>query len=200
MNSETHGEGRRAGAEEGKPTSIDVMQPGFEEFLADQTVDITVKAEELDPADPGQLSGASLTVSLPQEDAAVSVKVGCHNLGLVAGAPLLRFLAESLAIINREPSAKKACGATLADCQPIDGRLSIFRLQVAGELAPTLTIVGGQHVFGIIRGEALRRFLEAATLRAAFGKQVAATDLATAVSVIRACFNAPQDLGEVRVV
>jgi hypothetical protein len=181
-----------------KPVNIDVMEAGYERFLADQTVDISATAQEFHPAEPGDLSGAQLIISLPREDAAVHLKMGCHNLGLIAGVPLFRFLAESLAIIQKGSSAKKACGATLADYQPIDGRLSIFRLHVTGEPVPVLTIVGGQHVFGVIRGEALRRFLDVAMLRTAFGKKVPITHLAIATDVVRACFNAPQDLGEVR--
>lgn len=190
---------RATSAAQSKPNNIDVMEPGYERFLADQTVDISATAKELHPADPGDLSGAKLIISLPREDAAISVNLGSHNMGLIAGAPLFRFLAESLAIIQRGSSAKKACGATLADYQPIDGRLSIFRLQVTGDPAPVLTIAGGQHVFGVIRGDALRRFLDVAMLRTAFGKKVPITHLAIAADVIRACFNTPQDLGEVRV-
>ncbi len=189
-----------ASAADSKPSNIDVTQEGYETFLADQTVDITATAEERDPADPGELSGARLLVSLPREDAAVHVKLGNHNLALIAGVPLFRFLAESLAIIERSPSAKKGCGATLADNQPINGRLSIFRLGVTAAPEPILAIWGGEHCFGIVRGEALRRFLEAAMLRAAFGKPVPPPDLAIAADVIRACFDAPQDLGEVRTV
>jgi len=195
---ETTEERNRGSGADSKPSNIDVMEPGYERFLADQMVDISATAEESHPADPGDVSGAKLIVSLPCEDAALHVKVGCHNLGLITGVALFRFLAESMAIIHRKPSAKKACGATLADYQPINGRLSIFRLQVTGDPQPTLAIFGGEHCFGVIRGEALKRFLDVAMLRAAFGKPVPITHLAIAADVICACFGSPQDLGEAR--
>jgi len=197
MDDNRTGKGDCGEATEAKPIEVDVMEEGYEAFLGDMAVDVCVKLEELDPADPGELSGAKISV-LPREEPTLNVTLGSHYLGLVAGAPLFRFLSECVDVIEQGPAAKKACAVRLASCQPIDGKLSPFELELAGAPAPSLKIVatGGGHCFGVLRGEALRRFLEVGLARAAFGRSVPPEHLAIAFDTLKACFGAIQDLGQ----
>lgn len=200
MKNETTEDRGAVKAARSKPINIDVMEPDYERFLGDQGVDIMALAEEIDPADPGEMSGANLILSGIREDTAIHAGFAYHPLGLLSGAALLRFIAEALTIIEQGPAGRVRCIAKLAAFQPtINGRLSDFYLAVCGEAEPRLSIAGAGHCFGVVGAERLQRFLRAALMRAIFGKSAPPEHLTIAAQVIQACLaRTSQDLGQVQ--
>jgi hypothetical protein len=137
-----------------KPFETEIADPKAPWYFRDACVDVFARLEELDPGDPGQLSGCSLRIldfdRLTAETDAIQ-RDGTrfsHCIGFVDAeefAPMcLADRTVSLEIALRELGSRAYSGVWLT-LTPGD--------------EPTLTAHTPHHTFGILRGRHLKLFL-----------------------------------------
>jgi len=141
-----------------KPIEIDVVDRATVEYRRDASVEAYAQLEERFPADPAELSGASLHIGDSGRYTTLWVGFGYHCLGLVFAEELARLTARGLGDAERE------------FVTPLfESRPQIQPYRVNGSY---LTLSGGElslgfggHCCGVLRGENLRVFLECVRVR-----------------------------------
>jgi len=141
---------------------VDLAGPNWEQYLADERMDLFVWLRELYPADPGQLSGAKLRIMEHGSYTALSAGIGDtlqpygdrteHWLGSVQGTTVARF-----AKFGPERDDHGRYNVFLAADENLPDTMLSLTLLEAGNRQLELNL--GGHCFGILNGELLSRFL-----------------------------------------
>jgi hypothetical protein len=157
----------------GVPLEVDLSEPGAARYVEHGTTDLYVRLEELDPGDPGELSGAVLRISASGADVAVSAGFGevlqrnggrtSHFLGF-SQAPDLDSLVAAV-LDTPENDVREFC---LLDGRQANG-LSGARLVLFTGKDPELQLCIASHSLGVLSGDLLRVFFNCLRKRAAMG-------------------------------
>jgi len=153
-----------------RPFSADIADPCYARRLADSNTDLFVRMEELDPADPGELSGAELRVHESGQDTQVTAGIGdtlqpygyrsSHFLGWLPSAETCALASADLTAADREPIFV----AFRERPDTADNRIWL-KLSTGENPAAALDIAG--HCLGVLRGDLLVRFLDCIRKRSA---------------------------------
>jgi hypothetical protein len=147
-----------------KPVEVDLADSKAEAYRRDSTVSLFVRLEELDPGDPGQLSGVLLRIVPGCEFPVLNVEIGdsvrwpAHCLGYLEDRELTQFANEAL--------AGKVTRAWLRELYG-EGRPDVFSgmaLTFNGTSEPAAPQIRVQfasgHCLGVLRGELVATFLQ----------------------------------------
>ncbi|HEY1206607.1 MAG TPA: hypothetical protein VGF05_18080 [Bryobacteraceae bacterium] len=116
--------------------------------------------EELNPGDPGELSGAKLVLcgDLGEEDSAVLAEVADHHrIGFLPGVTAKELAQLTLQGIHDPDTVLEAKLGDAEDMSCV--RFKGCVLHFEGGPTPSLTLYLGEHCFGIARGSDLIEFL-----------------------------------------
>ena len=151
------------------PVEIDLADPSAGEYLQGSATDVFVRLEEQFPADPGELSGAKLTILGAGDQVSLHVSIGDVL------QPTGYRTSHWLAYLNADGVRR------LAGLDPVNGeRESAFFLQDPDREAalgaaclvlhpgasPNLFLCISTYCLGVLRGELVERFLQCLRLRA----------------------------------
>lgn len=143
-----------------EPHTADIAAPDFLRHIADESISMFVRLEELDPPDPDQLSGARLWINETGEDTDVSADFGdtlqfdgnrtSHFLGS------LRDLRTASLAVADPTAADEEFSVGFSECSdgPNDRVRLVFQCGENAELR--LELAG--YCLGVLRGELLNRF------------------------------------------
>lgn len=139
------------------PLDVDLANPAASKYLHTSAVSGFARMEELDPADPGEMSGAELRVGDAGAAVSLSARIGTHALGYVHGEQLARFVSR----------ARKPKDETFGTLLTLDQTRSGAVLQYLPRPEPQIRLEMGfaHHCLGVLRGANLRRLMEWATVR-----------------------------------
>jgi hypothetical protein len=159
------------------PVGSHPVPEGFEIDLADlnylrwqrvENIDLFVRLEELDPADPGEISGCSLWICGAGLDTMIRANscegrhvigpVG-HCVGILQAASIRRLVDESGA------GASIMMGLREFYSKPHSTAFSGATLALSGGDRPEARVCFGTHCLGVLRPWLVERFLECARIR-----------------------------------
>jgi hypothetical protein len=133
------------------------------EDIAAGNMELHTQLEEMEPADPGELSPAFIRIFETGEDTCLTAGLAYHVLGCVTAETVREFLnlcrtgrEFEVALVDLDPNrVREKTGASL-------------KFETAGENR-SLGLYMGQHCFGVLRGTRLEAFLGACQTRAFMG-------------------------------
>jgi hypothetical protein len=144
-----------------QPIEIDIADPAMAAYRRDASVEAFAQLEERFPADPDQLSGASVRVGDSGRHTTLWVGFGTHCLGVVFVDDVARLAACDLA--DAELKFATPLFESYPQFQPY--RTSGAYLSLSGGESPELSLGFGGHCCGVLRGQNLRTFLECVRVR-----------------------------------
>jgi hypothetical protein len=154
-----------------KPVEVDLASPSAAAYWSDPTVELFARLEELDPGDPGQLSGVDLRITQSGPYTWLSAQIGAgtqpdgaptiHCFGIVEADEVARFAEEASTGAGFVMSLRELYG----HLHP--GALSGATLIFFGGDEPKVQLCFGAHCLGVLQGSLLAAFLECARLRSA---------------------------------
>ncbi|MDR3701999.1 MAG: hypothetical protein P4L56_20290 [Candidatus Sulfopaludibacter sp.] len=157
-----------------RPLQVDLADPDSRPYLRDRMIDVYVRLEELDPCDPGELSGARLIISDRGAELIVSAGIG-DTLQPTTVAP------KGFRTSHLLGSTKRGGVAPMLDFEPTSGDSFFITLQDAGradysavrlvlfwdEDEPQLRLYLANHCLGVLSAVSLVRFFECLRMRSA---------------------------------
>jgi len=159
------------------PIEADLAEPEAIKWVERSATSLFVRLEELDPGDPGQLSGAALHIIDSAQWTYVDAEIGntaqpyggetTHCVGYLKGEDLHRLaLADPSDFRDRFSVALRElyCGSV--------GFSGATLILFAGE-APELRLCFGTHCLGVLRGDLLGRFFDSLRRRCALEQREA---------------------------
>lgn len=157
------------------PVEVDLAEPGAEAYIGHSATDLFVRLEELDPGDPGELSGAVLRIGDSEEDLSISATIGdvlqrdgsrtSHLLGFMEAEGMLRLA--SLDPIGGERDFAVFFTGNL--CHPEGAYFAVGLVLYPGD-SPELHLNAGRHCLGVLRGELVSKFFACLGERLARGE------------------------------
>jgi hypothetical protein len=153
------------------PVEVDLDDPSAAEFFRNPPTDLYVRLEELDPGDPGQLSGAVLRIMSGGKYVIFNAEIGealqrdgsriTHCLGTLHYEELASLAAADPSDCSDSEVVPLRELYSWADRGAFSGAdLILF----AGE-DPELQLRFGAHCLGVLRGEPLAKFLACLRMR-----------------------------------
>ncbi len=146
----------------------DVCDPRFADpqLWKRDEVDVVLHLSEMDPGDPGELSGADLRLTGSGDCAVLTPEFGHHVLGILPSEHARQFVGRALASFSLPDYM---LSGKLAEFYGEAGRFSGAELHFEGGPNPSLQVRCGEHVFGLAQGASLREFLNRAFYKASTG-------------------------------
>jgi len=156
-------------AEAQRPVEVDLDSRSADEYLQDGRVDLVSRLEEVDPADPGILSGASLRIMDIGPQTRLTAEIDAIQRDGTRLSHCIGTSDDPAPLIENDltSSAEKPVQLWLRELEyrPRTGVYSGATIQLFGGEAPELLVCVGPHAVGVLRGRSLTAFLDSLNFR-----------------------------------